>query len=94
MKKLFLTPPNLLTSTFLPPSDQPKSLGPSGPLDPPHRALGHRFSYRTYAFRYCKVLRYPPRKSPHRNQRGGEGGGISAQAATTLSHEIIAKITP
>ena len=48
------------------------------PLDPPYRATGYSYSYRTYVF---QVTQFPPEIGPIAAEGRGLAGGITAQAA-------------
>ena len=48
------------------------------PLDPPYRAIGYSYTYRSYVFQVSQAM--PPEICPHA-ARGGFAGGITAQAA-------------
>ena len=52
------------------------------PLDPPYRATGYRYTYRTYVSQGIAGYRaIPPEIGPYRSRGERVAGGIAAQAA-------------
>ena len=51
------------------------------PLDPPYRALGYSYTYRTYVFQVSQGIALYPSNLPYRSRGEGFTRGIAAQAA-------------